>query len=414
MRAVIATILCLCVMGIAVPVDETTAVQASTEKLESPEEVTYTLIATSSSKVPNANVTNPVAEVVTSTAAPTTKVTRTRGTRPSRSTTNRITRVTKRKTTSTTTTTVAVPTSEALAEEKIGQSELPMTRQEWLKLIENEMLTYEQKQGNSPISNKNLTIISNRILKFLLENGTSYGIEMQENKAKNVIVLLKNTNKNATTSNDKVYGEGTVSKFPPTLEYVLSRIQNSWSIYKYEDQSRLPSTESATLREAEDSDSEEDSKETSTSNNEEVFSQLEEELNDYLDPSGNGTKIKLPTLIKTAYDKFTSWLVPQKPNAKEEPISDEGEDENESETEVAPEGTKKKPSIIKTAVEAIETIWSIFDESDGEEEEDKTSEVVDGAEKKESPDDESSEDKDSVPENILDFLNLAYSLYEVR
>lgn len=38
--------------------------------------------------------------------------------------------------------------------------------------------------------------------------------------------------------NNRIYGEGTESKFPPLLERVVQRIQNYWSVFKYEDQSR--------------------------------------------------------------------------------------------------------------------------------------------------------------------------------
>lgn len=38
--------------------------------------------------------------------------------------------------------------------------------------------------------------------------------------------------------NNRIYGDGTESKFPPLLEHVVQRIQNYWSVFKYEDQSR--------------------------------------------------------------------------------------------------------------------------------------------------------------------------------
>lgn len=287
--------------------------------------------------------------------------------------------------------------------------EIPLSRKNWLKLIENEMLSYEKKTGNSPISNKNLTLISNRILKFLVENGTTVGIDLREDKAKQVIIYHKNNS--VTSTGNKVYGDGTESKFPPILEFVVTRIQSFFSVYAHNDTSRpLPWEQStqqelnATLREEEV-----DSAESSTLTGQDIVDQIEEELSEYISLNDkNVTSIKLPLLIKAAYDKFTSWLVPSKPNAKEEPSNEDG----------TSEGDKKKPSLFTTAVEAIETIWSALDDTDTSDEEtteDVPVEKDDGAEMKETPDEDIEKFatiKETVSENIMDFLNLAYTLYE--
>lgn len=332
------------------------------------------------------------------------------------------TRTTKAPTRTRTTRTTKVPRTRKTTTVKPGINDAgtnlkqPLTRQDWLKLIENEMATYEKKSGNSPISNKNLTIISERILKYLVENGTQVGISLREQKDGTIKFMKANV-----TLGDKIYGEGTESKFPPILEFVVQRIQAYFSVYAHEDHSRPITTQKideasnmdATLREDTDDG---DGSESSTLSNEEVIDQLEDELNEFIgsDMVKNVTQIKLPSLIKTAYEKIQSWFVPSKPTAKEEPGQD-SEEASSTENGAVDQKPTKKPSLIKGAYDAIEAILSVFDDIDVSDEEEKveTPETTD-PELKESQDDleETEAIKETVGENLYDFLKLAYTLYD--
>lgn len=428
--------------------------KTTTQKTQ-PDEVSYTLIASSASLSPSSSLSphqissseatvkendRTTENTVTKETATITTTSRPIRTRPSRST-----KVPKVTTTSSKPTIVKVrPESKngaskisAIAEEtknkkkvvtkletKVGSEnknnsvEIPLSRKDWLKLIENEMLTYEKKTGNSPISNKNLTLISNRILKFLVDNGTTVGMDLREDKGKEMIIYHKGTS-NVTIN--KVYGEGTETKFPPILEFVVSRIQGYFSVYAHNDTSRPLSWElstqnsiNATLREEPDDD---DSSESSTSiTGQDLVDQIEEQLSEYITIGDNNvTSIKLPQLIKVAYEKITSWLVPGKPDGKEEAVDEGGEVEEDEDNK--DDKKKKKPSLFTTAVEAIETIWNVLDESDTSDEDttEKDDDVKEDAELKEIPEAEIekySTIKESVSENIMDFINLAYTLYE--
>lgn len=299
-----------------------------------------------------------------------------------------------------------------------SSSKQPLTRQDWLKLIENEMSTYDKKSGNSPISNKNLTIISERILKYLVENGTQVGISLREQKDGTIKFMKANV-----TLGDKIYGEGTESKFPPILEFVVQRIQAYFSVYAHEDHSRPATTQknedssnmNATLREDTDGD---EGTETSTLSNDEVIDQLEDEINEFIgsDMVKNVTQIKLPSLIKTAYEKIQSWFVPSKPSAKEEPVQESEEENAESIEGTDEKKPTKKPSLIKGAYEAIEAILSVFDDIDVSDEEEKAEnpETALNPQLKESQDDleETEAIKETVGENLYDFLKLEYTLYD--
>lgn len=292
----------------------------------------------------------------------------------------------------------------------------PLTRQDWLKLIENEMAFYDKSSGNSPISNKNLTIISERILKYLVENGTQVGISLREQKDGTIKFMKSNT-----TVADKIYGEGTESKFPPILEFVVQRIQAYFSVYAHEDHSR-PAVNivreeenkiNATLREDTENNN---GDESTTLSNDEVMEQLEEELNEFIgsDMVKNVTQVKLPSLIKSAYEKIQSWFVP-KPAAKEEPLQDSSEEISSIDVDETDKKPSKKPSLIKGAYDAIEAILSVFDDIDVSDEEEKAEpQETSVVELKEAQDDleETQSIKETVGENLYDFLKLAYTLYD--
>ncbi|XP_063698176.1 uncharacterized protein LOC134829109 [Culicoides brevitarsis] len=309
----------------------------------------------------------------------------------------------------------------------------PNTRQEWLKLIQDEMAAYDKKSGSSTITNKNLTIISERILKYLVENGTSIGISLREQKDG----TIKYTKSNSTS--DKIYGDGTESKFPPVLEFVVQRIQSYFSVYAMEDTSRPSAAElqaereknssdlPATLREEPDDDDDDDDdedEESSTLTNDQVIDQLQDELSEFIGSEAvkNVTDIKLPSLIKTAYEKFSSWFAPTisaKPAAKEEPVAESSSEEDTNTTSTTSnKKPTKKPSLMSGAYDALEAILSVFDDIDVSDEDEKseTSEkpsTEDGPQLKESQDDlEETEIKETVGENLYDFLKLAYTLYE--
>lgn len=292
----------------------------------------------------------------------------------------------------------------------------PLTRQDWLKLIENEMAFYDKSSGNSPISNKNLTIISERILKYLVENGTQVGISLREQKDGTIKFMKSNM-----TVADKIYGEGTESKFPPILEFVVQRIQAYFSVYAHEDHSR-PAVNivreeenkiNATLREDTENNN---GDESTTLSNDEVMEQLEEELNEFIgsDMVKNVTQVKLPSLIKSAYEKIQSWFVP-KPAAKEEPLQDSSEEISSIDVDETDKKPSKKPSLIKGAYDAIEAILSVFDDIDVSDEEEKAEpQETSVVELKEAQDDleETQSIKETVGENLYDFLKLAYTLYD--
>lgn len=388
-------------MTSAVPLLLSTTQETSTERF-----IEIKIIETSSSS--STSIKKEVA--IRSTKTP-------RTTKPTRTRTTKTTKVPKTK--KTTTTTEATSDSETV-ESKTSNSDLPVSRKDLLRLIKNEMETYEKKSGGSPISNKNITMISERILQYLIENGTSVGIFLKENKDGSLNYIKTNE-----TINNKIYGAGSESKFPPIFEFIVQRMQAYFSNYIYEDLSRPASTESTELKptlreETDDDDDDAEDSESSTLSNQEVMEQLEDEISEYLDSDvvKNVTQIQLPSLIKSAYERFQSWFAPSKPSAKEEPIQESDESQEES-TEATDDKTKKKPtkkpSLIKSAYEAIETIFSVFEDLDASDEEEKTDPIASNdKEGKESQDDleESEAIKETMGENVYEFLKLAYTLYD--